>query len=30
MNAFVWIGLGLGAMLFIYLLVFLINPERII
>jgi K+-transporting ATPase KdpF subunit len=28
MNAFVWIGLGLGTMLFIYLLVFLINPER--
>ncbi|MBU2855096.1 MULTISPECIES: hypothetical protein [Acidithiobacillus] len=27
MNAFVWIGLGLGIMLFIYLLVFLINPE---
>ncbi|WP_306670646.1 K(+)-transporting ATPase subunit F [Acidithiobacillus ferriphilus] len=28
MNAFVWIGLGLSAMLFIYLLVFLINPEQ--
>jgi K+-transporting ATPase KdpF subunit len=28
MNAFVRIGLGLGTMLFIYLLVFLINPER--
>ena len=28
MNAFVWICLGLGIMLFIYLLVFLINPER--
>lgn len=28
MSIFVWLGLGLGAMLFIYLLVFLINPER--
>lgn len=28
MNAFVWIGLLVGAALFIYLLAFLINPER--
>ncbi|MBN6743102.1 MULTISPECIES: K(+)-transporting ATPase subunit F [Acidithiobacillus] len=28
MNAFVWIGLGLGVILFVYLLVFLLNPER--
>ncbi|WP_423855903.1 K(+)-transporting ATPase subunit F [Acidithiobacillus sulfuriphilus] len=28
MNAFVWIGLLVGAALFIYLLAFLIYPER--
>ncbi len=28
MTAFVWIGLGLGAMLFVYLMAFLINPEK--
>lgn len=28
MNAFVWIGLSIGAALFIYLLAFLLYPER--
>lgn len=28
MNLFIWIGLGLGVVLFGYLLVFLLFPER--
>lgn len=28
MSVFVWLGLTLGVGLFVYLLVFLLNPER--
>jgi K+-transporting ATPase KdpF subunit len=28
MSVFIWVGLALGVGLFVYLLVFLLNPER--
>ena len=28
MSVFIWVGLALGVGLFVYLFVFLLNPER--